>query len=197
MRSRPATSTARHSAPPGAASAARPRRAVVAVLLAFLTVLPYWQVRTHDFVNYDDSIYVTANAPVQSGLGVGQTRWAFTTLHGGNWHPLTWLSHMLDCELFGVRPGPAHLVNVALHAASTLLLCAFLTRATGALWPSAFVAVMFGVHPLHVESVAWLAERKDVLSGLFCMLTLWRTPVSWNARARAAISRSPRACCSA
>jgi tetratricopeptide (TPR) repeat protein len=153
--------------------APRARRALVGVLLAFVTVLPYWQVGAHDFVNYDDPIYVTANARVQSGVGVEQTRWAFTTLHGGNWHPLTWLSHMLDCELFGVRPGPAHLVNVALHVASTLLLCAFLTRATGTLWPSAFVAAMFGVHPLHVESVAWLAERKDVLSGLFCMLTLW------------------------
>jgi tetratricopeptide (TPR) repeat protein len=168
--------TPQRSVPPGAARSAgggRARGALVAALLALVTVLPYWQVRGHDFVNYDDPMYVTANPRVQSGLGVEQARWAFTTLHGGNWHPLTWLSHMLDCELFGVRPGPAHLVSVALHAASTLLLYAFLTRATGARWPSAFVAALFGVHPLHVESVAWLAERKDVLSGLFCMLTLW------------------------
>jgi Flp pilus assembly protein TadD len=132
----------------------------------------YGTVVWHDFVNYDDPVYVTDNPQVRTGLSRANIAWAFTTLHGGNWHPLTWLSHMLDCQLFGLRAGAHHLVNVALHAASSVLLFLVLLRLTGYLARSALVAALFALHPLHVESVAWLAERKDVLSGLFWMLTL-------------------------
>jgi tetratricopeptide (TPR) repeat protein len=142
----------------------------IALLAAIIAV--YSQVATHEFLNYDDPDYVTANTHVQSGFTVAGFTWAFTSLHAANWIPLTWLSCMLDCQLFGLRPGQHHLMSVAIHAISTLLLYAFLWRATSALWRSAFVAFAFALHPLHIESVAWLAERKDVLSALFWMLTL-------------------------
>ena len=112
--------------------------------------------------------------------------WAITAYHASNWHPLTWLSHMLDCQLYGLKPGGHHLTNVLLHAAAAMLLFLVLRRMTGALWPSAWVAAVFAIHPLRVESVAWVAERKDVLSGLFFMLTLWfyaryaERPASWG-----------------
>ena len=133
----------------------------------------YWQVRHFSFVNYDDPQYVTANYAVQAGLAFENIRWAFTAVHANNWHPLTWLSHMLDCQIYGLDPGRHHLTNVLFHILNTLLLFLVFKKMTGALWKSAFVAALFALHPLHVESVVWVAERKDVLSTFFFMLTLW------------------------
>ncbi len=127
----------------------------------------------YDFVNYDDADYVRENLRIRSGWTLDAFRWAFSTGHAGNWHPLTWLSHMTDCQLFGLNPGAHHLVNVLLHAVTAALLFGLLKRMTWSLWRSAFVAALFALHPLHVESVAWVAERKDVLSALFGILTLW------------------------
>jgi tetratricopeptide (TPR) repeat protein len=142
----------------------------IGLLIAIFAV--YAQVATHAFINFDDPIYVTENPQVRAGLTSDGVVWAFTTFHDSNWFPLTWLSHMLDVQLFGLDSGWHHLINVLLHALSTLLLFIVLRRITGARWPSAFVALVFAIHPLHVESVAWIAERKDVLSTLFWMLTL-------------------------
>jgi Flp pilus assembly protein TadD len=141
--------------------------------LVLLTLVVYGQVRTHEFVNFDDNEYVTENPHVQTGLTVKSIAWAFTSTHMANWHPVTWLSHMLDCQFFGLNPGWHHLMNVLFHAANTLLLFLVLKRMTAHVWRSAFVAALFALHPLHVESVAWLAERKDVLSTFFWMLTIW------------------------
>ncbi|MCX6546187.1 MAG: tetratricopeptide repeat protein [Acidobacteria bacterium] len=141
--------------------------------LAALTAFVYAPVRHFDFVLLDDPAYVTENPHVARGLTREGIAWAFTTGDAANWHPVTWLSHMLDVQLFGVAAGPHHLTNVVLHIANTLLLFGVLLTLTGAMWRSAFVAALFAVHPLHVESVAWIAERKDVLSTLFWMLTLW------------------------
>ena len=143
------------------------------LLLVVATLAVYWPVRHHDYVNYDDADYVSANPHVQGGLNWPDITWAFTTGHASNWHPLTWLSHMLDWQLFGNSPGAFHLVNLAFHIANTLLLLLVLQRMTGALWRSAFVAGLFALHPIHVESVAWISERKDVLSTLFFLLTVW------------------------
>ncbi len=140
--------------------------------LALLTFVAYEQVRNHDFIDYDDNDYVFENRHVQTGLTRDSIRWAFTAYHSNNWHPLTWLSHMMDCQLFGNNPGRHHLTNLLFHIANTLLLFAVLKQMTGALWRSAFVAAAFALHPLHVESVAWVAERKDVLSSFFWMLTM-------------------------
>ncbi|HYG36436.1 MAG TPA: tetratricopeptide repeat protein [Clostridia bacterium] len=145
----------------------------ICVLLAVATLAIFWQVARHDFVNYDDPDYVTANLRVQDGLKWESIIWAFKSGHASNWHPLTWLSHMLDCQLFGQNAAAHHLVNVAFHIVNTLLLFLVLRRMTGAHWRSAFVAALFALHPLHVESVAWISERKDVLSTLFFLLTLW------------------------
>jgi protein O-mannosyl-transferase len=133
----------------------------------------YAPVQHHEFVNFDDPQYVRDNAVVRDGLSGHALTWALTTGHAGNWHPLTWLSHQLDVELFGLDAGRHHLTSVALHLANTLLLFGLLLRTTGALFRSGFVAGLFALHPLHVESVAWIAERKDVLSLLFFLLTLW------------------------
>ena len=146
---------------------------VAALLLLLVTVAAYLQVFRADFVNYDDEAYVTANPHVQSGLTAEGLKWAFNIGYQGHWHPLTWLSHMLDCQLFGPSPIGPHAVNLLLHLANTLLLLLVLNRTTGSLWKSAFVAALFAVHPLHVESVAWVSERKDVLSTLFWFLTMW------------------------
>ncbi len=135
-------------------------------------MLVFWQVRNFDFTNYDDNLYVSENQHVLNGLTQDGIIWAFTTGHTGYWHPLTWLSLMLDCQLFGPDPGKIHLVNLFLHIANTLLLFAIFKKLTAAVWPNAFVAAAFALHPMHVESVAWIAERKDVLSTLFFMLTL-------------------------
>jgi Flp pilus assembly protein TadD len=144
----------------------------VYLILALATFAVYCQVYNYNFVNFDDPIYVYKNQNVQSGITLDGIKWAFTTGHAGNWHPLTWLSHMLDWQLFGANAGWHHLTNLLLHIANTLLLLAVLKRMTGALWRSAFIAALFALHPLHVESVAWIAERKDVLSALFWILTM-------------------------
>jgi tetratricopeptide (TPR) repeat protein len=126
----------------------------------------------HEFVDFDDGAYIDRNTHVSRGLTWEGLRWSVTTFHMGNWHPLTWLSHMLDWELFGEASGAHHLVSVLLHAASAAALYVALLKMTGSTWPAAFVAALFALHPLRVESVAWAAERKDVLSTLFWMLTL-------------------------
>ena len=145
---------------------------MVGVLLAAVTLAVFWPVLGHDFINLDDNVYVTENHHVLGGLTWQSVLWAFTNLEAGFWQPLTWLSHMLDVTLFGLKPWGHHLTNLLLHTANTVLLFVLLRRMTGALWRSAVVAALFALHPLHVESVAWLAERKDVLSTLFWMLTL-------------------------
>jgi tetratricopeptide (TPR) repeat protein len=148
---------------------ARPR--TICLLLALITVLVYSPVRHVGWVVFDDPDYV-GNAHVQAGLSWDGVKWAFTTWQASNWHPLTWLSHMLDASLFGPNPGAQHLVNVLFHAANAVLLFLFLYRATEKLWAAALVAALFAWHPMHVESVAWLSERKDVLSTFFGLLTL-------------------------
>jgi tetratricopeptide (TPR) repeat protein len=145
---------------------------LICVILALVTAIAFEQVRRNDFIDYDDNVYVTENQHVQGGLSLESVIWAFTTRQEGNWHPLTWLSHMLDCQLFGTNASWHHLTNVLFHIANTLLLFWILKKMTDALWASFFVAAAFALHPLHVESVAWIAERKDVLSGLFWMLTI-------------------------
>jgi tetratricopeptide (TPR) repeat protein len=137
------------------------------------TLLVYWQVRSHDFVNLDDNLYVTENRHVQAGFTREGILWAFTSTQASNWHPLTWLSHMLDCELFGLEAWGHHLTNMLLHVINSVFLFLLFSRMTGAFWQSAFVAALFALHPLHVESVAWISERKDVLSTLFWILTMW------------------------
>jgi tetratricopeptide (TPR) repeat protein len=132
----------------------------------------YWQVGSHDFITYDDGQYVTMNRHVQQGLTLKSIIWAFTDTSSSNWHPLTWLSHMLDVQLYGMNPGHHHMTSVLFHMANTLLLFAVFRRMAGTLWQSGIIAALFAVHPLHVESVAWIAERKDVLSTFFWMLTL-------------------------
>jgi len=145
---------------------------LLSLALALATALVYLQVRRHAFINFDDLAYIVENPHVTSGLTMTNIVWAFTSTHAANWHPLTWLSHMLDYELFGLRPAGHLLMNAFFHVLNTVLLFLVLNRMTRALWPSAFVAALFALHPLHVESVAWSAERKDVLSTLFWMLTM-------------------------
>jgi len=145
---------------------------LVIILLGMITFIAFEQVLRNGFIDYDDGVYVTENPVVQSGLTPGNIKWAFTTDYNGNWHPLTWLSHMLDCQIFGTNPSLHHLSGLLLHIANTLLLFVVLNAMTSALWQSAFVAAIFAIHPLHVESVAWVAERKDVLSALFWLLTM-------------------------
>jgi tetratricopeptide (TPR) repeat protein len=147
-------------------------RHLLAPALVAATFWVYAPVRGHGFLAYDDRLYVTERPPVQRGLTRDGLVWAFTNADVGNWHPLTWLSHMLDVQLFGLDAGAHHLVNVALHAANAVLLYALLARATGAPLRSAFAAAVFALHPQRVESVAWIAERKDVLSGLGFFLAL-------------------------
>ena len=146
---------------------------LVYVGLALVTIIAFEPIRHNGFVNYDDYEYIIENPQVKSGTNHESFIWAFTAQDkGGNWHPLTWLSHILDCEMFGIEPFWHHLTNLLFHTANTLLLFWVFKRMTGALWPSAFVAAAFALHPLHVESVAWAAERKDVLGGFFWMLTI-------------------------
>jgi len=152
---------------------------LICILLAAVTFAVYLPVRNYEFLHYDDDVYVTDNTVVKSGLSWRGIEWAFTTGHGSNWHPLTWLSLMLDCQLFraaslpgGVKAGPMHVVSVLFHVANTILLFLVLARMTKGVWQSAFIAALFALHPLHVESVAWIAERKDVLSTLFWLLTM-------------------------
>jgi protein O-mannosyl-transferase len=144
----------------------------ICAAIVALTWAVFGQTIRHQFVNYDDPNYVTNNAHVAAGLSWYGVIWAFTHVHSQNWHPLTTMSHMLDCQLFGLNPGAHHLVNLIWHSIAAVLLFLALAQMTKSLWPSAFVAVLFAIHPLRVESVAWIAERKDVLSGFFFMLTL-------------------------
>jgi tetratricopeptide (TPR) repeat protein len=144
----------------------------ICIFLAALTWIVFGQTLRHDFINYDDPRYVYENTTITSGLSLSGIVWAFTHIHSMNWHPLTTISHMLDCQLYGLKAGWHHFTNVLLHAIAVILLFIALQQMTGALWRSAFVAAVFAIHPLRVESVAWIAERKDVLSGVFFMLTL-------------------------
>ena len=144
----------------------------ISLFLIALTWAVFAQTGGYQFVNYDDPLYVLDNAHVRAGLTWRGIAWAFTHVHSQNWHPLTTMSHMLDCQLFGVNPGAHHLVNVFFHSIAAVLLFILLAQITNSIWASAFVAAVFAIHPLRVESVAWIAERKDVLSGVFFMLTL-------------------------
>ena len=148
------------------------RKWLICIGLGLITLALYLPAIRHDFIGYDDQQYVTENGRVQAGLTWHSVVWAFGG-HAGNWHPLAWLSHMLDCQLYGLKAAGHHLTNLLLHVANTLLLFLVMNRMTGALWRSAVVAALFGWHPQHVESVAWVAERKDVLCAFFWMLTLW------------------------
>lgn len=150
----------------------RHRILLLCLVLTIAILSLFWQVQNHGFVNLDDDLYVTANPHVQAGLTVDGIVWAFTTTHASNWHPLTWLSHMVDCHLFGLNPGAHHFTNVLLHVANTLLLFLVFHRMTRAVWDSACVAALFALHPLHVESVAWIAGRKDLLSTFCWLLTI-------------------------
>jgi hypothetical protein len=145
----------------------------ICIFLAVSTFAVYSQVQDHEFINYDDDKYVTNNEYVKAGFTRDSVGWALTTSYNSNWHPMTWLSHMLDAQLFGPNPKGHHLTNLLFHIANVLLLFLVLLRMTGALWQSGFVAALFALHPLNVESVAWVAERKNVLSTFFWLLTMW------------------------
>jgi protein O-mannosyl-transferase len=145
---------------------------VVCILLAAATFSVYFSVLKHPFINYYDNIYVTGNQYVNTGLKWQNLKWALTTLTAGNWHPLTWMSHQLDCQVFGLYPGGHHLTNLLLHIVNVILLFWLLQRSTNARLPSAIVAALFALHPLNVESVAWVAERKNLLCTFFFLLTL-------------------------
>jgi len=153
---------------------ARPHLPVwlMAVVLVLVTIALYWPATRCNFVNYDDDFYVTSNAHVQNGLTWESLKWASFNPVNCNWHPLTVWSHMVDCQLFGLKPWGHHLTSVLLHALNAGLVFALLQRMTGAVWRSLLVAALFALHPLRVESVAWVSERKDVLSGFFGLLAL-------------------------
>lgn len=145
---------------------------MIYLFLAVVPLLAFWQVNRCDFVSFDDDAYITENDHIQTGLTMDAIQWAFTTSHAANWHPLTWVSHMADIEVFGLNPHWHHFINLLFHIVNTLLFFFVFHRMTKAPWQSAFVAALFALHPLHVESVAWVAERKDVLSTFFWMLTM-------------------------
>jgi Flp pilus assembly protein TadD len=148
------------------------QKLIVYLVLAVVTFAVFWQVNQYDFINFDDNVYVTENSHIQSGITLDGFRWAFSTKYLGLWNPLVWLSLMFDYQLHGLNAGGYHVTNLILHILSTLLLFWLFNRMTGTVWKSAFVAALFALHPLHVESVAWIAERKDALSAFFWMLTL-------------------------
>ena len=150
----------------------RKQKLIVYIALTVVTLAVFWQVNRYDFINFDDNIYVTENSVVQTGITLAGFRWAFSTTYYGGWIPLIWLSYMFDYQLHGLNAGGYHLTNLILHIMSALLLFWLFTRMTGAIWKSALVAALFALHPLHVESVAWIAERRDVSSAFFWMLTL-------------------------
>jgi tetratricopeptide (TPR) repeat protein len=166
----------RQSKRPGSKSVvadAHPAALLAILFLLTATAVVYWQVREHQFLNYDDNIYITENPHIQVGLNAEGIKWAFTSGYAANWHPLTWLSHMADVDLFGLNPAGHHLMNLAIHLASSLMLFLVMRTMTVNQWASWFIAAVFALHPLHVESVAWAAERKDVLSTLLWMAVLW------------------------
>lgn len=148
-------------------------RFVISIFLMVVTFLAYSQMLEYGFLNFDDNKYVTENAHITRGFNYEDVIWAFTEPYASNWHPLTWLSHMFDFEIYGLNPWGHHLTNLIFHILNTLLLFGILSEITGSIWRSAFVAFLFALHPLNVESVAWIAERKNVLSGFFFFLTLW------------------------
>ncbi len=163
-----------------------PPRVLKLLLILFLAVATlwvFWPPGEYEFINFGDDVYIYKNPKLKAGLTLKGVIWAFTTMHIGNWHPLTWLSHLVDCEFYGLNAGGHHLTNLLFHLANTLLLFLVLERMTRAFWRSSFVAALFALHPLHVESVAWVAERKDVLGTFFWMLTLW-TYVRYTERPR-------------
>jgi tetratricopeptide (TPR) repeat protein len=162
--------------------------AFICLALAVITTALYLPITHYGFINFDDDDYITNNSHVQSGLTRAGVVWAFQTGAAANWHPLTWLSHMLDCQLYGLYPGGHHSTNLIFHVINTLLLFLWLRQLTGTLWRSALVAALFAWHPLHVESVAWAAERKDVLSTFFWMLTL----IAYTRYARESTVHSPK-----
>ncbi|MBA4369483.1 MAG: hypothetical protein C0403_17795, partial [Desulfobacterium sp.] len=146
---------------------------LVYLILLVLILFVYTQTRTHDFINYDDETYITSNSHVTKGLNAQNMIWAFTASWASNWHPLTWISHMMDIEIHGVNPGAHHFTSMLFHILNSFLVFFLFRKMTGELWKSCFLAVVFAIHPLHVESVAWVAERKDVLSTFFGLITLW------------------------
>src|SRR5438093_544010 len=143
----------------------------IAAALAILTLSIYAPVVGHQFINLDDYLYICENPMVNRGLSLAGIGWAFTTFHAANWHPLTWIAHMIDSQIFGMNAGAHLIVSAAIHAANALLVFWLFRHATGALWPSALVAAFFALHPSHVESVAWAAERKDILATFFGLLS--------------------------
>jgi protein O-mannosyl-transferase len=149
------------------------RARILATILFAATLLSFSHVIKHDFVSFDDPIYITQNGHVRTGLSAANIAWAFTTYHAFNWHPLTWISHQLDVSLFGVEAGRLAAINVLFHALSGVLLFFLMRRMTGRTFPSAAIAALFALHPAHVESVAWISERKDVLSTLLFLATIW------------------------
>jgi protein O-mannosyl-transferase len=164
--------TAAHAEPPAPRRGSRKLTAWLCVLLAGATIAFYGPVTHYRFILWDDGDYVTENRDVQDGLAWSTVKWAFTSTDAANWHPLTWLSHALDCQFFGLDPAGHHFHNVLLHALNAVLLFLILRRLTARLWPSLLVAALFALHPLNVESVAWVAERKNVLSTLFFLLAI-------------------------
>ena len=149
------------------------KKKLICLILGSLILAVYWQVQYHDFINYDDNRYITENKYIKSGFSKESIIWAFTTSHASNWHPVTWLSHILDIQLYGLNPKGHHLTSLALHIANSLLLFLVFARMTGAIWKSCFIASLFAFHPINIESVAWAAERKSVLSTFFWFLTMW------------------------
>jgi len=151
----------------------RARIILICLVLTSMVLAVFVQIRSHKFVDYDDIEYITGNNAVLTGLSWQNVQWAFTTGYAGNWHPVTWLSHMIDWQLYSSNPAGHHLTNLFFHIANTLLIFLVFKQMTGAIWQSAFAAALFALHPLHVESVAWASERKDTLSTLFWILTMW------------------------
>jgi tetratricopeptide (TPR) repeat protein len=162
---------------------------ITALLIGLITAVVFWPATFNQFVNFDDPDYVVNNSQVQQGLALEGVKWAFTTGHASNWHPLTWLSHMLDCQLFGMKPWGHHFTSVVIHALSAALLFVVLHRMTRSYWSSLMVALIWGLHPTRVESVAWASERKDVLSTLFWILVLWAYS-HWTQKGSSAAPRS-------
>ena len=149
-------------------------KTIILCAIVGLTIFFYWNIQDHQFLNFDDDVYVSSNPYVNNGFSLGNIKWTFTFTGISYWHPLTLLSHMLDCQLFGVKPGPHLLVNLSIHIFNALLLFLIISRMTGAQVKAAFIALLFALHPLNVESVAWLVERKTVLSTLFLFGAIYR-----------------------
>src|SRR2546428_3241899 len=145
---------------------------IIYLCLAGTSLAVFGRTIRHDFVNFDDDLYVYNTPAIQAGLTIKGVALAFISPHAGNWHPLTTISHMLDCQLYGLNAGGHHATNIILHTIAVLLLFTVLRQMTGAVWKSVIVAALFAIHPLHVESVAWVSERKDVLTAVFFLLML-------------------------